>query len=208
MARSKSSGQWLKEHFNDEFVKQARLQGFRSRAVFKLKEIDERDGVFRKGMRVVDLGAAPGSWSQYALTQVGETGQVIAVDILTMDAIPGVDFLCGDFREEHVLRELFDRIDDSKLDVVVSDMSPNSSGMDVIDQPRSMYLAELALDTARQTLAAGGTFLVKIFQGVGFDPFHKNMRQLFKTVTVRKPKASRPRSREQYLLAKGFKSDA
>jgi len=208
VARSKSSGQWLKEHFNDEFVKQARVQGYRSRAVFKLKEIDERDCIFRKGMKVVDLGAAPGSWSQYALARVGEAGQVIALDMLKMELIPGVDFLCGDFREEHVLGELFDRLNEAKLDVVVSDMAPNTSGVDAIDQPRSLYLAELALDTARQTLTGGGTFLVKIFQGAGFDAFHRGMRQLFISVIVRKPKASRPRSRELYLLAKGFKFGA
>ncbi len=131
---------------------------------------------------------------------------MIAVDILTMEGIPGVDFLCGDFREEQILGELFDRLDNSKLDVVVSDMAPNTSGVDAIDQPRSMHLAELALDTARQTLTDGGTFLVKSFQGAGFDAFYKDIRRLFNTVTVRKPKASRPRSRELYLLAKGFKS--
>ncbi len=206
MARSKSSGRWLKEHFDDEYVKLARQQGYRSRAVFKLREIDQRDGIMGRGMTVVDLGAAPGGWSQYSAKKVGKGGRVIALDILAMPPIPHVEFVMGDFQDVNVLKRLDDRLGESRVDVVLSDMAPNTSGVGAVDQPRSINLAELARDTAEQVLVRGGVFVVKLFQGEGFDTFCNETKKVFAKVTLRKPKASRPRSREVYLVAKGFKS--
>lgn len=206
MARSRSSGRWLSEHFSDEFVKLAQAQGYRSRAVFKLKEIDEREQIFRPGHTVVDLGAAPGGWSQYAVERVGKQGTIIALDILPMNEIPGVTFIEGDFREETILRQLLTELDGRRVDVVLSDMAPNTTGTRAVDQPRSMYLAELALDTARELLPAGGSFVVKLFQGTDFDSYVRDVRQLFSKVTVKKPKASRDRSPEVYLVGKGRKA--
>ncbi|MCC5855919.1 MAG: 23S rRNA (uridine(2552)-2'-O)-methyltransferase RlmE [Idiomarina sp.] len=203
--RSASSRRWLKEHFDDPYVLKAQKQGFRSRAVFKLEEIQKRDRVLRKGQIVVDLGAAPGGWSQYVAALQDGDGEVIACDILEMDPLPGVEFLQGDFREEAVLGALLNRIGGPNVDVVLSDMAPNMSGSDAVDIPRSMYLVELALDMCRQVLKPDGVFVVKVFQGEGFDPFLKDVRGAFKQVRVRKPDSSRARSREVYLVATGYK---
>jgi 23S rRNA (uridine2552-2'-O)-methyltransferase len=205
MARSKSSKQWLQEHFNDHYVKLARECGFRSRACFKLSEIQQRDRIMRPGMLVVDLGAAPGGWSQVALSHVGQAGTVIASDILPMDSLPGVDIVTGDFAEDAVLQSIFDRLAQRKADLVISDMAPNLSGLKAVDQPSAMYLAELALDMAEQVLIPGGTFLTKVFQGEGFEAYLKMLRERFERVNSRKPSASRPRSREVYLLAREFR---
>ncbi|KZN52466.1 23S rRNA (uridine(2552)-2'-O)-methyltransferase RlmE [Pseudoalteromonas luteoviolacea] len=202
---SASSKRWLKEHVDDPFVHEAQKRGYRSRAVFKLEEIQQRDKLIRPGMHVVDLGAAPGSWSQYLAEQVGDKGEVIACDILPMDSLPGVAFLQGDFREESVLEALLDRIGGKNIDVVFSDMAPNMSGNNVIDQAGSMYLVELALDMCHQVLKSNGAFAVKVFQGEGFDQFVQEVRNAFKVVKIRKPKASRPRSREVYIVATGYK---
>lgn len=206
MARSRSSGRWLSEHFRDEYVKQAHAEGYRSRAVFKLMEIQERDRLLRPGMRVLDLGSAPGGWSQYAAGRVGRQGKVYALDVLPMEAIPGVEFVQGDFCEQTVWQELTRRLAGQKVDVVLSDMAPNMSGTRAIDQPRAIYFAELALETAKQVLAEGGALLVKMFQGAGFDEFKRECGQFFDKVQIRKPKASKSRSREVYLLAQGFKA--
>ncbi|MFC0179507.1 23S rRNA (uridine(2552)-2'-O)-methyltransferase RlmE [Thorsellia kenyensis] len=203
--RSASSSRWLQEHFSDQFVKQAQKKGLRSRAWFKLEEIQKVDKLFKPGMTVVDLGAAPGGWSQYAVSQIGQSGSVIACDILPMDSIAGVDFLQGDFREEMVLNALLERVGDSKVNVVMSDMAPNMSGTPAVDIPRSMYLVELAIDMAKQVLAENGHLLVKVFQGDGFDEILKDIRSMFKTVKVRKPDASRSRSREVYIVGLGRK---
>jgi 23S rRNA (uridine2552-2'-O)-methyltransferase len=205
MSRSKSSGRWLKEHFDDEYVKRAQHEGYRSRAVFKLEELQQKDRLLKPGQVVVDLGAAPGGWSQYAEKIVGAKGKVFALDILEMDPIAGVEFLQGDFREQEVLDRLMEQLKGRQVDLVMSDMAPNISGMNAVDQPRVMYLCELALDFARKTLAPGGLFVAKIFQGEGFDEFIKELRPLFDKVVFRKPKASRPRSREVYVVARGFK---
>ncbi|WP_105201052.1 MULTISPECIES: 23S rRNA (uridine(2552)-2'-O)-methyltransferase RlmE [unclassified Pseudoalteromonas] len=202
---SASSKRWLKEHFDDHYVHEAQKQGWRSRAVFKLEEIQQKDKLLKPGMAVVDLGAAPGSWSQYLAQQVGDNGQVIACDILPMDSLAGVDFLQGDFREEAVLNALLDRIDGKNVDVVFSDMAPNMSGNMSTDQAGSMYLVELALDMCHQVLKKNGAFAVKVFQGEGFDQFVKDVRESFRTVKIRKPDASRPRSREVYIVATGYK---
>ncbi len=202
MARSKSSKRWLEEHFDDQYVKQAQDEGLRSRAVFKLRELDEKYGLLRPGLLVIDLGAAPGGWSQEAAPAVGDRGRVIALDILPMDPIPGVEFIEGDFTEEEALHALEDRLAGQKADLVMSDMAPNISGIAASDQARAMYLAELALDLALTHLKPGGDFLVKMFQGVGFDGFVQQCRQLFGKVLIRKPGASRPRSREVYVLAR------
>lgn len=204
MARSKTSSRWLKEHFDDEYVKRAQKAGYRSRAVFKLEELNEKDRFIRHGMVVVDLGAAPGGWSQYAIKQVGDKGRVFALDILPMEPLTDVEFLEGDFREQEVLDQLTRQLDGRKVDLVMSDMAPNISGMKAVDQPRVMYLAELALDFARENLVSGGVFLVKLFQGEGFDPYVHDLRAYFTKVKFRKPKASRPRSREVYALASGY----
>lgn len=204
MARSKSSHRWLQEHFNDEYVKKAQQQGYRSRAVYKLLEIDERDHLLRPGLTVIDLGAAPGGWSQLAVERIGNKGRVIALDILPMAAMPGVEFVQGDFREQQMLDRLLNLLDGTQAGLVMSDMAPNVTGIDSIDQPRAMYLAELTLGLARKILAPGGNSLVKVFQGSGFDEFHKEVRDSFKQVMVRKAKASRSRNREVYLVGKNY----
>jgi 23S rRNA (uridine2552-2'-O)-methyltransferase len=203
MGKSKSSHRWLKAHFDDEYVKRAQREGFRSRAVYKLEEIQQKDRILRPGMTVVDLGAAPGGWSQYAVRLLKEKGQIIALDILPMDALPGVEFIQGDFREEEVFDSLMGILSDTKVDLVMSDMAPNISGMEAVDQPRGMYLAELAVDFAARTLDKGGDLLFKVFQGEGFDALIKDLRTQYRKVLIRKPKASRPRSREVYVMAKG-----
>ncbi len=202
---SASSKRWMQEHVNDFYVKEANKKGLRSRAVFKLDEINKKDKLIRSGMTVVDLGAAPGSWSQWAVDTVGLNGKVIACDILSMDSIAGVDFLQGDFREESVLNALLTRIGDNKVDVVLSDMAPNMTGSAAIDQPKSMYLVELALDMCRDVLVKDGSFIVKVFMGADFETFMGEVRKVFKTVKTRKPESSRSRSREVYLVATGFK---
>lgn len=208
MARSKSSAGWLREHFKDEYVKKAQAEGLRSRAVYKLEELIERDRLLKPGIRVVDLGAAPGSWSQLVRNRLGDTGSVVALDILPMQSIAGVDFLQGDFREEAVLRELEDRLQGEKIDLVLCDMAPNMTGVALADQIRAMSLSELALDFSRQWLKPGGSLLIKLFQGVGFDDYLRSLRGDFTRVTMRKPKASRARSREVYALATGYKPSA
>ncbi|WP_417596324.1 23S rRNA (uridine(2552)-2'-O)-methyltransferase RlmE [Oceanospirillum sp.] len=205
MARSKTSAGWLKEHFDDRYVQKSRDDGYRSRASYKLLELDEKDRLFRSGMTVVDLGAAPGGWSQIAIEKVGESGVVIASDILEMEPIADVTFIQGDFTEDKVYDEIMAAIGNRPVDMVISDMAPNLSGMSAMDQPRAMYLVELALDLASRTLKKEGTFLAKVFQGEGFDAYLKELKSQFKTVITRKPDASRARSREVYLLAKGFK---
>ena len=204
MARSKSSARWLKEHFEDEYVKRARQEGYRSRAVFKLQEIDNKDALLRRGLVVVDLGAAPGGWSQYAVQRLQDTGEVIALDILPMDALAGVTVLQGDFREPEVLEQLLQVLNKRAVDLVISDMAPNTSGVSVVDQSRMMYLAELAFDFAKQQLRPGGDLLLKVFQGEGFDELLRELRAAFDRVLVRKPKASRARSKELYLLARNY----
>ena len=203
--RSASSSRWLQEHFSDKYVQQAKKKGFRSRAWFKLEEIQQSDNIFKPGMTVVDLGAAPGGWSQYVVQQLGNKGRIIACDLLPMDPIVGVDFLQGDFRDELVLKALLDRVGDNKVQVVMSDMAPNMSGTPAVEIPRSMYLVELALDMCRDVLAPGGSFIVKVFQGEGFDEYLGQIRSLFTKVKVRKPDASRSRSREVYIVATGRK---
>jgi 23S rRNA (uridine2552-2'-O)-methyltransferase len=204
-SRSKSSGRWLQEHFTDPYVQRARAEGWRSRAVYKLQEIDRRERLLRPGDRCVDLGAAPGAWSQYAQRQVGGSGRVLASDILSMDALPGVSFIQGDFREEAVLEQLLAALPDQVADVVLSDMAPNLSGVDAIDQPRSMHLAELALDLATKVLKRDGRALIKVFQGAGFQELVQAARCRFARVKLVKPQASRARSAEMYLLGMDFK---
>jgi 23S rRNA (uridine2552-2'-O)-methyltransferase len=196
----------MQEHFDDPYVKMAQAQGYRSRAVFKLKEIHEKDNLIKAGMNIVDLGAAPGGWSQFAQHILGSNGRLVALDILPMEPLVGVDMIIGDFREETVLNELFAVLKNEPIQLVLSDMAPNMSGNKSTDQARAMYLCELALDTAKTVLAKNGNFLVKIFQGDGFEAYFKEVQQAFTTVIIRKPKASRPRSNEVYILAKGFKS--
>jgi 23S rRNA (uridine2552-2'-O)-methyltransferase len=205
MARSKSSSRWLQRHVRDEYVKRAQKEGYRSRAAYKLAEIDERDRLFRPGMTVVDLGAAPGGWSQYAKSRLGASGRVIALDILPMEPLPGVDVVQGDFTEEAVLDSLLQSLGGQAVDLVMSDMAPNISGVASSDQARSIYLAELALDFAAKTLRPGGTFLFKTFQGAGYAELYKGLQQRFERVTARKPRASRAESREIYLVCRGFK---
>jgi 23S rRNA (uridine2552-2'-O)-methyltransferase len=200
MARSKSSRRWLAEHFDDQYVKMAQQQGFRSRAAFKLMELDDKYHFLRKGMRVVDLGSAPGSWTQVVQRTLGDSGQVIALDILSMDPLQGVSFIQGDFTEDEPLALLEKALNGQNADLVLSDLAPNMSGMGAVDQPRAMYLAELALAFAEQWLEPGGSFVVKVFHGEGFDDFVKQTRSLFEKVLIRKPSASRPRSREVYIL--------
>ena len=203
MTRSKSSSRWLQEHFSDPYVKRAQAEGWRSRAVFKLEELIERDRLLKPGMVVVDLGAAPGGWSQMVRGRLGEKGRVIALDILPMQGIAGVDFILGDFREAEVLKTLEDHLDGAVVDLVLSDMAPNLSGMNSVDQPRAMQLAELAEDFARNRLRKGGAFLTKLFQGEGFDAYVRRLRQGYERVSMRKPKASRARSAEVYALGIG-----
>ncbi|MDY6979438.1 MAG: 23S rRNA (uridine(2552)-2'-O)-methyltransferase RlmE [Pseudomonadota bacterium] len=204
MARSKTSKKWLTEHFDDPYVKKAQQEGWRSRAIYKLIEIDERDRLLKPGMTVVDLGAAPGGWSEYAARQVGSKGRVIALDLLPMDAIAGVEFIEGDFHEEAVYERLLGVLDGRPVDLVMSDMAPNMSGMKAVDQPRAMYLAELSLELAQKVLKPGGDMLIKAFTGEGLDEFKREIRQHFAKLIVRKPKASRARSPEIYLLARGY----
>ena len=205
MGKNSSSGRWMSEHLSDEYVKKAQKEGYRSRAVYKLTEIIEKDKFIKSGDRVLDLGAAPGGWSQVAIKLVGKKGQVIASDILDIEPIDNVDFLCGDFTQDSVYEELLELTTGKKIDVVLSDMAPNMSGQLSVDIPKSMYLCELALDMAIKTLSANGTFFIKVFQGVGFDEYVKTCRAAFKKVIIRKPKASRARSKEVYLLAIGLK---
>jgi 23S rRNA (uridine2552-2'-O)-methyltransferase len=202
--RSKSSARWLAEHANDEFVKRAQKEGWRSRAVFKLAQIQQAERLLRPGIRCVDLGAAPGGWSQYAARIIGGSSRIVATDILAMDAIPGVDFVQGDFREAAVLEQVLQCVGADKVDLVLSDMAPNMAGIDAIDQPRSMYLAELALEFADRVLAPGGDLLLKLFQGAGFDQIIRDARSRYGRVVTKKPKASRTRSPEIYLLARQF----
>ena len=201
--RSKTSKKWLEEHFSDEFVQRAQQEGYRSRASYKLLEIDKKDHLLKPGMTVVDLGAAPGGWSQIAANLVGHKGKVVALDILEMDPIPDVDFVLGDFREDAVFEALMTIIDGRPVDLVMSDMAPNTSGVMAIDQPRSIYLCELALELALSVLKPGGNMVVKVFHGEGFDEFLRSCRQNFTKVVSRKPEASRNRSREIYLVAQG-----
>ncbi|WP_339036563.1 23S rRNA (uridine(2552)-2'-O)-methyltransferase RlmE [Serratia symbiotica] len=203
--RSASSSRWLQEHFSDKYVQQAQKKRLRSRAWFKIDEIQQSDKLFKAGMTIVDLGAAPGGWSQYVATQIGGAGRIFACDILPMDPIVGVDFLQGDFRDEWVLKALLERVGESKVQVVMSDMAPNMSGTPAVDISRSMYLVELALEMCRDVLAPGGSFLVKVFQGDGFDEYLREIRSLFTKVKIRKPDASRARSREVYIVATGRK---
>ncbi|MDG1025262.1 MAG: 23S rRNA (uridine(2552)-2'-O)-methyltransferase RlmE [Gammaproteobacteria bacterium] len=205
MARSKTSKQWLKEHFDDVYVRRAQEEGYRSRASFKLLEIQEQDRLIKRGMTVVDLGAAPGGWSQVAANLVGDKGQVIASDILPIDSLPDVEFLQGDFTEQAVLDSLIKLLKDEHADLVISDMAPNMSGMRDIDIPQVMYLAELALDLARTVLKPEGSFLAKVFHGEGYEELQKQLKSSFTSLKVRKPKASRARSSEIYLLASGFR---
>jgi 23S rRNA (uridine2552-2'-O)-methyltransferase len=199
---AKSSKQWLRDHFNDHYVKQAHQDGYRSRAVYKLEEINERYKLFQPGMTIVDLGAAPGSWSQLITKLIGKKGKIIALDILPMDPIEGVDFLQGDFNDEAVYAALLARIPNQKADWVISDMAPNLSGIDSVDQPKSIALAELALEMAVAILDKNGGMLIKVFQGCEFEGLLVRIRQHFKKVIIRKPKASRDKSREVYLLAR------
>lgn len=205
MARSKTSKKWLDEHVNDPYVKKAQVDGYRSRASYKLIEVHEKDNLFRPGNVVMDLGSAPGGWSQIVVPMVGDKGRVIASDILHMDSIIGVDFIQGDFTDEAVYDQILETLGDDRVDVVISDMAPNLSGVNTTDQYASMYLVELALDMARNVLKPGGSFCAKVFQGVGYDDYIKDVRSSFNKVLIRKPAASRPRSREVYIVGKGFK---
>jgi 23S rRNA (uridine2552-2'-O)-methyltransferase len=204
--RSNSSARWLAEHENDPYVQQARKLGYRSRSVFKLKEIQEKDRILKPGQTVVDLGAAPGGWSQLARPLLGSKGRLIALDILAMDPVANVEFILGDFREAAVLRQLENSVGKQAIDLVLSDMAPNLSGIDVADQVSTIYLCELALDFAKAHLKPRGVFVTKVFQGEGIDAYLKSVRQTFESVTIRKPKASRPRSREVYLVARNFRA--
>ncbi|HEV2613407.1 MAG TPA: 23S rRNA (uridine(2552)-2'-O)-methyltransferase RlmE [Gammaproteobacteria bacterium] len=204
MARSKSSQRWLKEHFSDPYVKSAQQKGYRSRAVFKLIEIQNKDKIIQSGMTVIDLGAAPGGWSQIVSEWIGKKGKIIALDILPMDDLPDVHFVLGDFRESEIFEKVVSLMGENKADVVLSDMAPNTSGQASVDQPRAMFLAELSFELAKKTLKKQGTLVVKVFQGEGIDAFIKALKGAFKQVLIRKPDASRSRSRESYLVAKGF----
>lgn len=204
MRRTKSSKRWLEEHFDDVYVKKAQTEGYRSRAIYKLKEIDEKEHLLKPGMTVVDLGAAPGGWTQYVSQKLQGKGLIVALDILAMDALADVQFIQGDFREENVLHELINLIPERGLDLLLSDMAPNMSGNPAIDIPRAMYLVELAFDFAAKMLKPGGSMLVKVFHGSGFDELLKQARLSFEKVVIRKPSASRSRSKETYLLAKGY----
>ncbi|MCZ6559624.1 MAG: 23S rRNA (uridine(2552)-2'-O)-methyltransferase RlmE [Gammaproteobacteria bacterium] len=202
--RSKSSSRWMQEHLKDEYVLRAQKEGWRSRAVYKLMEIQEKEKLLRPGMTVIDLGAAPGGWSQYATSLLDGRGSILALDLLAMDSLPEVEFIQGDFTEQAVLEQLLERLGERKADLVMSDMAPNMSGMNAVDQPRAIYLAELTLDLAQKVLKPGGFMLVKLFHGQGFDEYVATVKKGFGRVKVRKPKASRPRSRETYLLAGNY----
>ncbi|MFT7558227.1 MAG: 23S rRNA (uridine2552-2'-O)-methyltransferase [Flavobacteriales bacterium] len=208
MAKSKSSNNWLQEHFSDEYVIKSQRDGYRSRASYKLIELSKKDKLLRPGMTVVDLGAAPGGWSQVAADLVGDKGMVIASDILPMDSLPDVQFLQGDFTEDQVFEDLLQILDGREVDLVISDMAPNMSGVSAVDQPAAMYLVELALDFAFKTLKPGGTFVCKVFHGEGFDAFFRDARKEFSSAVTRKPDASRARSSEVYLVAKGYRGDS
>ena len=205
MSRSKSSGNWLQQHVNDPYVKQAQKDGYRSRASYKLIQLNEKDKLIRPGMLIVDLGSAPGGWSQVAAKLVGAKGKVIATDILPMDPLKNVDFILGDFTEQAVVDQILARLENRKPDLIICDIAPNISGIDVADQASSMYLVELALDMARQVLKSKGDFVAKVFQGAGSEAYLKELRRSFEKLLIRKPAASRPRSREVYVVAKGFK---
>lgn len=201
--RSKSSQRWLREHFADPYVKKAQAEGMRSRAAYKLEELLERDRLLKPGMVVVDLGAAPGGWSQYARQALGDKGRVVAMDILEMPPLAGVDFLHGDFRDDDVLSQLEAMLNGQQVDLVLSDMAPNKSGVDAVDQPRAMHLAELAMDFSDRHLKPNGAFLIKLFQGTGFDDYVRELRRRYDRVAIRKPDASRKRSPEVYALGQG-----
>lgn len=206
MARSKSSSRWLKEHFDDPFVKMAQKDGYRSRASYKLLEVQEKDRILRPGMTVIDLGSAPGGWSQVTSRVIGDKGTLIASDILPMAAIADVIFIEGDFTEERVFQQIMDAVGNNPVDLVISDMAPNMSGVRAADQAAAMYLCELALDLASKVLRPGGDFLIKVFHGEGFDAYLRDVRSRFEKVQMRKPASSRDRSREQYLLARGMRA--
>ncbi|PIE43164.1 MAG: 23S rRNA (uridine(2552)-2'-O)-methyltransferase RlmE [Gammaproteobacteria bacterium] len=206
MARSKTSSGWLREHFDDQYVKRSRQDGYRSRASYKLLEIDSKDNILRPGSVVIDLGAAPGGWTQVVAEKVGPSGTVIASDILPMDCVVDVEFIQGDFTEREVLDRILSVLGDKKADLVISDMAPNMSGMPSVDIPRAMYLVELALDLAKIVLKPGGAFVAKVFQGEGFAELLGDMRGSFCQVFSRKPGASRARSREVYQVCKGFRA--
>jgi 23S rRNA (uridine2552-2'-O)-methyltransferase len=206
MAQSKSSKRWLQEHFDDVYVKKAQAEGYRSRAVYKLKEVDEKEHLIQPGMTIVDLGAAPGGWTQYLAEKQKGRGTVVALDLLLMDAVPDVTFIQGDFREEAVFAQLMTIIPQAGVDLVLSDMAPNMSGTVAVDIPKAMYLAELVFDFSEQVLKPGGAVFIKLFHGSGFDDLVKLVRTRFTRVVIRKPNASRSRSRETYLLAKGYRS--
>lgn len=206
MARSKSSHRWLQEHVNDPYVKQAQKDGYRSRSSYKLLELNEKDRLIRPGMLIMDLGSAPGGWSQVAGRLVGDKGRVLATDILPMEPLKNVDFIQGDFREEAVFNQILDLLNGDKPDLIISDIAPNISGIDSADQASSMYLVELALDMARKVLKPRGNFVAKVFQGAGSEAYLKELRSSFEKVLIRKPAASRSRSREVYVVAKGFKA--
>lgn len=207
MKRSKSSRRWLDEHVNDPYVKRAQKDGLRSRASYKLIELNDKDKLIRPGMLIMDLGSAPGGWSQVAGKLVGEKGRVVATDILPMDPLDNVDFIQGDFTDDAVFQQILAALEGQQPDLIVSDIAPNISGIASADQASSMYLVELTLDMVRQVLKPGGNYAVKVFQGEGFDQFVKDVRTSFEKVMIRKPEASRPRSREVYLVGKGFKGD-
>ena len=206
MARSKSSHRWMQRHVNDEFVKRSRREGYRSRSAYKLLEIQEKDHPLKPGLVVVDLGAAPGGWSQVAAARVGDKGEVIALDILPMDPLPGVCSLQGDFREDVALQALEEILDGRPVDLVISDMAPNLTGVAAVDQPRAMHLCELALDFCRDHLRQGGGFVCKVFHGEGFDDWMRDVKRCFGRAVTRKPKASRSNSREVYLVAGNYHS--
>jgi 23S rRNA (uridine2552-2'-O)-methyltransferase len=206
MPRSKSSSQWLARHINDPFVKQAQRDGYRSRSAYKLIELNQKDRLIRPGMRILDLGSAPGGWSQVAGKLVGAKGRVLATDILPMDAVVNVDFIQGDFTEQAIVAQLLAWLDGGRFDLIISDIAPNITGIDSADQASSMYFLELALDTVRRTLKPGATFVAKMFQGSGSDDYLKELRKSFEKVLTRKPAASRAQSREVYLVAKGFRN--
>jgi 23S rRNA (uridine2552-2'-O)-methyltransferase len=203
MSRSKSSKRWLQEHHHDAYVLKAREQGYRSRAVFKLEQIQHKDRILKPGQFVLDLGAAPGGWSEYASQIVGHTGRIIAIDLLPMEAIAGVEFVQGDFTEQDTLDRLLALIDERRFDLVISDMAPNLSGMDSVDQPKSIHLSELAFDLAREFLTPDGVFVSKVFQGAGFEDLVAQFRSSFKSVKLRKPDSSRSRSNEIYAVCSG-----
>lgn len=208
MARSKSSGSWLRRHVTDPYVQLAQKEGYRSRSAYKLIELNEKDRLLRPGMWVMDLGSAPGGWSQVAARAVGGKGRVLATDILAMDPISKVDFIQGDFTSDEVVEKIMAWLGDEKFDVIVSDIAPNLSGIDVADQARSIYFLELALDTVRLALKPGASFIAKMFQGQGSDEYIKELRKSFQKVSIRKPKASRPESREVYIVAKDYKGSS